>query len=228
MAEATTQDTRNLAPVVTPVVTIDGPAGSGKGTIAGLLASQLDWRLLDSGAIYRVAAYAALEQGLPLEDGARLALMLATLDIRFAAGKVWCDGVDVSLAIRTPRCADATSRISALPAVRAALLQQQRDFRQAPGLVADGRDMGTVVFPDASLKVFLTASPEVRAKRRLKQLSEQGISANLATLVEEIAARDKRDSNRAVAPLRPASDAVLIDSSDLSPQQVLDLIVQRL
>ena len=210
-----------------PVITIDGPAGSGKGTIAALLAQHLGWQLLDSGAIYRVAAQAALEAGIPLEDATALVELIQSLEMHFADGKVWRNGQEVSLAIRTPETADATSRISALPAVRIALMDRQRAFRQLPGLVADGRDMGTVIFPDAKLKVFLTASPEIRAERRHKQLSEQGIYASITALIGEIKERDERDSNRSIAPLRPAADALMIDSSQLNPEQVLHLILQN-
>ncbi len=207
-----------------PVVTIDGPAGAGKGTIAGLLARQFSWHLLDSGAIYRAAALEILKQCIPLDDSQLIQETLGNMDVCFVDGKVLSGDEDVSLAIRTPECADMTSKIAAIPAVRAALLERQRAFAVAPGLVADGRDMGTVVFPDAKLKIFLTASPEIRGERRFKQLSEQGISANLATLIDEIAARDERDAGRAVAPLRAADDAVAIDSSRMTPQEVLEMI----
>ncbi|MFI0399198.1 MAG: (d)CMP kinase [Thiolinea sp.] len=210
-----------------PVITIDGPAGSGKGTIAAMLAKKLAWQLLDSGAIYRVAAQAALEGNIPLTEAEALVELIQGLEMYFEDGKVWRNNQDVSLAIRTPAAADATSRISALPPVRAALMDRQRAFRQLPGLVADGRDMGTVVFPDAKLKIFLTASPEIRAERRLKQLSEQGIYASIAALIGEIKERDERDSNRPIAPLRPAADALIIDSSQLNPEQVLHLILQH-
>lgn len=207
-----------------PVITIDGPAGAGKGTIAGLLADKLGWHLLDSGAIYRAAALETMKQCIALNDAEVIVDTLNKMDVCFIDGKVISGGEDISLDIRTPDCAGMTSKIAAIPAVRAALLDRQRAFATAPGLVADGRDMGTVVFPDAKLKIFLTASPEIRGKRRFKQLSEQGISANLATLIDEIAARDERDAGRAIAPLRAADDAITIDSSRMTPQEVLEMI----
>ena len=211
-----------------PVIAIDGPAGAGKGTIAEMLANELGWHLLDSGAIYRVAGLMTMRSALAMDDAAAIVELLSTLDIRFAQQKVFANQEDISLAIRDPACSGVTSQIAALPEVRTALMAQQRAFRQAPGLIADGRDMGTVVFPDATLKIFLTASPEVRGERRYKQLSQQGISANLAHLIQEIAARDKRDAERAVAPLRPADDAIYIDSSSLMPEQVLAKITSHL
>ena len=213
---------------MTPVITIDGPAGAGKGTIAGLLADKLGWHLLDSGAIYRVAGLMAMRSGLAADDAVAIVGLLNTLAIEFKQQKVYANQEDITLAIRDPACSGVTSQIAVLPEVRGALMDQQRAFRQAPGLIADGRDMGTVVFPDAALKIFLTASPEVRGERRYKQLSQQGISANLAHLIQEIAARDKRDAERATAPLRPADDAVYIDSSSLMPNQVLEKITSHL
>lgn len=212
----------------TPVITIDGPAGAGKGTIACRLADKLGWHMLDSGAIYRVAALAALRQHLDLQDETTLATMIPTLQIEFKQGEAWLDGVIVTGEIRNEACASATSQIAALPAVRAALLELQRHFQQAPGLVADGRDMGTVVFPEASHKFYLTASAEIRAERRLKQLSEQGLSAKLCDLIQDINARDERDANRPVAPLKPADDAVLIDTSSLDQDEVFAAVLHHI
>lgn len=212
----------------TPVITIDGPAGAGKGTIACKLADKLGWHMLDSGAIYRVAALAALRQHLDLRDETALAAMIPTLQIEFKQGEAWLDGVIVTGEIRNEACASATSQIAALPAVRAALLELQRHFRQTPGLVADGRDMGTVVFPEASHKFYLTASAEIRAERRLKQLSEQGLSAKLCDLIQDINARDERDANRPVAPLKPADDAVLIDTSSLDQDEVFAAVLHHI
>jgi len=211
-----------------PVVTIDGPASSGKGTVAAALAGRLDWHLLDSGAIYRVVAYGVLQQQLDGQDVEAVLKLIRDMALRFSNGHIWYNVEDVTYAIRTPACSEATSQISAIADVRAALLKAQRSFMREPGLVADGRDMGTVVFPDAGLKIFLTASARVRAERRLKQLSNQGISVNLADLERDIMTRDERDSNRAVSPLRPADDAMVIDSSTMTPEEVLDTILQQL
>lgn len=220
-----------------PVITVDGPSGVGKGTLCQWLALRLGWHLLDSGALYRLTALAALRRTLSLEDESGVAVVAAGLDVEFTAGAdgllhIVLDGTEVGADLRTETCGNAASRIAALPAVRAALLQRQRDFRRSPGLIADGRDMGTVVFPDAELKLFLTASAEERARRRHKQLSEQGMNANLKNLAGEIAERDARDRQRAVAPLRPAADADVLDTTHSSIAEVCDralaLAVQRL
>lgn len=213
-----------------PVVTIDGPSGSGKGTLSRLLAGALGWHFLDSGALYRLVALAAMRDGVPLEDAPRMGDLAASLDVDFVAGSggtqvVLC-GEDVSLAIREESCGIAASKVAVLPEVREGLLARQRAFRRKPGLVADGRDMGTVVFPDAPLKVFLTASLEERATRRRKQLKEQGIDANLHALLHDLAERDARDAQRAVAPLRPADDAMMLDSSGMDIQTVLDQVLE--
>lgn len=216
-----------------PVLAIDGPSGSGKGAVSQALAAQLGWHFLDSGALYRLLALAALDRDANLADGAILADLAARLDLRFEtdpgqAGRVWMDARDVTDAIRTEMCGNTASRIAALPAVRAALLQKQRDMRRPPGLVADGRDMGTTVFPDAMLKVFLTASPEVRADRRYKQLKEKGLDVNLPRLLGEIRERDARDAERVASPLRPAEGAYVLDTSALAINEVVTLILERL
>lgn len=212
-----------------PVLTIDGPSGSGKGTVAQLVAKQFGWHYLDSGALYRVLAQAALKHNIDLDDESGVASLAAELDVSFDLSDdtlhVLLEGEDVSTLIRSEQAGNAASKVAALPAVRAALLQRQRDFRQAPGLVTDGRDMGTVVFPGATYKVFLTASAEVRARRRHKQLKEKGISSNLADLIAEISERDLRDSQRAVAPLKPAETALLLDSTRLGIEAVLQQVV---
>jgi cytidylate kinase len=208
-----------------PVIAIDGPSGSGKGTIARRVAGELGWHLLDSGALYRLVALAADRAGLADAGEAALVELAAGLDVRFGTDEsgeeqVWLSGDEVSRELRTEESGKGASRVAALPGVRDALLDLQKSFRQAPGLVADGRDMGTTVFPDAALKVFLTASAEERARRRHKQLKDKGIDVSLAALSRDIEARDKRDSERSVAPLRPADDARLLDSSDLTIDEV--------
>lgn len=210
-----------------PVITVDGPTASGKGTVAERVAAILGFHYLDSGALYRLAALAALNAGVDMGDEAQVAACAAKIDIRFAGGCVFLSGQDVSNQIRAEAVGNNASRIAVMPALRAALLKRQQDFRQPPGLVADGRDMGTVVFPDANVKVFLTASVEKRAQRRSKQLIEKGFSVNMSSLLLDLRQRDERDSGRESAPLKAASDALLIDSSDLSVDQVVESIVSR-
>ncbi len=218
----------------TPVLTVDGPGGSGKGTVARITAARLGWHFLDSGALYRLLALAAEKRGLSLDEAAPLAGLAKGLDVRFQGGEdgsepaVWLDDEDVTDAIRTEACGSSASRVAALPAVRQALLARQRAFRQPPGLVADGRDMGTVVFPDAPAKVFLDASPEERASRRHKQLKEKGMDASLRDLVLEIAERDARDRARSASPLKPADDAVVIDTTHMSIDAVVAKVVALL
>ena len=202
-----------------PVITIDGPSGSGKGTISRLLARDLGYHFLDSGALYRLLAFAAGRRGIGLDDEPALVRLCAELDIRFPADggedDVLLDDENVGGKIRTEAAGAGASRVAALPEVRKALLQRQRNFRSSPGLVADGRDMGTVVFPDADLKVFLTATSEERARRRCNQLKEKNIESDYDAVLADIQARDERDSKRAVAPLRPADDAIQVDTSEL-------------
>jgi len=215
-------------PTPPPVITIDGPSGTGKGTIAHLLAARLGWHFLDSGALYRIVAYGAVQQAIALDDAAGLSQLALKMQVRFSSefdGSISLDGKEISAQIRLEESGAKASVVAAIPAVRAALLQRQRDFRQSPGLVADGRDMGTVVFPDALVKFFLIASAEVRAERRYNQLINKGVDVSLRTLLRDIAARDARDSSRAVAPLVPAGDAILIDTSMLGVDEVFALIM---
>ncbi|UQI42654.1 (d)CMP kinase [Vreelandella venusta] len=215
-----------------PVLTIDGPGGAGKGTISGLVAERLGWHLLDSGALYRLTAQAALKHDVALDDEASLASLAEQLDVAFPVkggqSQTLLEGEDVSRAIRTEQVGERASRVAALPQVREALLQRQRDFQQPPGLVADGRDMGTVVFPNAPLKIFLTASAQERARRRHLQLQEAGVDASLSSLLKEIQARDARDTQRSVAPLKPADDAITLDTTCLSIPEVVDQLTELL
>ena len=215
-----------------PVITVDGPSGTGKGTICGFLANWLGWHLLDSGALYRIVAHLAMVKGVELDNEDELAEIAASMNIRFEKGAdevlVILDGrKDISGAIRTEICGNAASRAAALKKVRQALLNKQREFKQLPGLVADGRDMGTVIFPEARLKIFLTASPEERALRRYKQLKEKGNSVNLQRLSADIRERDARDQGRIVSPLIPAPDAVVIDTSEHNADEVCLLVCKQ-
>ncbi|MFZ7308267.1 (d)CMP kinase [Avibacterium avium] len=217
------------------VITVDGPSGAGKGTLCYALAQKLGFALLDSGAIYRVTALAALKKQVPLDDEAALANLARHLDVEFLPEdnevKIILEGEDVSRQIRTQEVAEAASKVAVFPQVRAALLQLQQSFANEKGLIADGRDMGTVVFPDAQVKLFLDASAEERAKRRYKQLQTKGINGNFAQILAEIEERDFRDRNRSIAPLKPAEDALLLDSTELSIEEViaqaLDYIRQK-
>ncbi len=206
---------------IVPVVTIDGPSGSGKGTVAARVAEKLGWRILDSGALYRLVGHAVGKTDVFLDDLEAVSDIARTLDVNFSEGRVLLAGEDVSLAIRSETAGNMASKVAAIPQVRAALLDWQKAYASPPGLVADGRDMGTVVFPDAQVKIFLTASAEERAMRRYKQLIEKEIDANLASLTVEIEERDARDRNRSVAPLKPATGAIEIDSTVLGIDEVV-------
>jgi CMP/dCMP kinase len=209
----------------TPVITIDGPTASGKGTVAALVAARLGFHLLDSGALYRLAALASVRYGVAPTDEQALAALVSELHITFREGCAQLDGADVSTDIRAEEIGNRASAIAVHPSVRAALVARQRAFRKEPGLVADGRDMGTVIFPDAVLKVFLTASVEARAARRHKQLIQKGFSANMDDLLRDLRERDERDSHRVAAPLKPAADAKLLDTSSLSIDQAVEEVV---
>lgn len=219
-----------MSAVPVPVLTIDGPSGSGKGTISRAVARRAGWHLLDSGALYRLVALAGLEHKLERDDVAGHVRVAAAMDVRFGTDpeteSVLLEGREVSPTIRSEQMGQEASRVAAWPAVRAALLGRQRAFAEPPGLVADGRDMGTVVFPQAELKIFLTASAEERARRRYNQLKQKGSSASLSALSREIAERDARDSSRAVAPLVPAADAERIDSTDLAIEAVIERVIE--
>jgi CMP/dCMP kinase len=216
-----------------PVITIDGPSGSGKGTISRRLAGTLGWHYLDSGALYRLLACAALRDGIALDDAAGLTALAARINGEFGVSPsgaecVWLDKEDVTTRLRTEECGNSASKLAILPDVRTALLAWQRRHRRSPGLVADGRDMGTVVFPDAMLKIFLTASSEERALRRYKQLKDKGNKVNLDEILEDTRARDSRDRTRRTAPLEPAEDAFLLDNGGQEIADTLAIILQKL
>ncbi len=221
-------------PVIIPVITVDGASGTGKGVVTHLIAKRLGWRLLDSGALYRVLALAVRKHGVALDNEPAVTILAEHLDVQFIATdlkippKILLEGQDVTDAIRTEKIGNDASKVGALPAVRTALLSRQRAFRELPGLATDGRDMGTVVFPDADVKIFLTASPEERARRRYNQLMEKGINVNLSDLILELKERDERDQKRTVAPLRPAEDAICIDTDKLTIEQVVERIMSEI
>ncbi|MBV8656264.1 MAG: (d)CMP kinase [Burkholderiales bacterium] len=209
-----------------PVIAIDGPSASGKGTVAARVAAALGWHLLDSGALYRLTALAAMNRSVPLDNETAVAAVAASLDAAFLEGRILLDGDDAAEAIRAEQVGEGASRVASLPAVRAALMQRQRDFAKAPGLVADGRDMASVVFPGAALKVFLTASSEERAARRYKQLIAKGESVNILKIKQDIEQRDARDSARSVAPLRQEADALLLDTTQMTVDAAVKTVLE--
>lgn len=211
----------------TPVIAIDGPAASGKGTVARRVAGALGWHYLESGALYRLVALKTLRSGLDPDRAEALAPLARSLDCAFVQDRLWLEGADVTDAVRDEAVSAAASRVAVHPAVRTALLDRQRAFRRPPGLVADGRDMGTVVFPDAPVKVFVTASPEERAARRHRQLAEKGIDVNIQSLLRDILDRDARDAERAAAPLKPAADATVLDTTNLSIDAAVAAVLAR-
>ncbi|MEO8419052.1 MAG: (d)CMP kinase [Methylophilaceae bacterium] len=210
-----------------PVIAIDGPSASGKGTVAQLVAQQLGYHYLDSGALYRIVALAALKQGISWQDEAALAKLAQGLAIRFENGEIYLDGINISTDVRTEEMSRGASEVAAHPAVRCVLLDLQHSFRQPPGLVADGRDMATVVFPDAETKIYLTASAEIRAERRYKQLMSKGIHANLNGILQDLQKRDARDQQRLVAPLQKSADAKLLETSQLTIEQAVQAVLKH-
>jgi len=222
-----------MSEATVPVITVDGPSGSGKGTICRLLAKELGWHLLDSGALYRLSALAARHHGVALDNEEALVVLAAHLDVQFVAREdeddvqIILEGEEVTDAIRAEEIGNDASVVAAIPAVRAALLERQRAFAERPGLIADGRDMGTVVFPQAPLKIYLDASAEERADRRYKQLINKGVGASLQAILEDIQARDARDMNRKVAPLKPADDAIRLDTTTMSIDEVLAAVLDE-
>lgn len=210
-----------------PVIAIDGPSASGKGTVAQGVAQALRFHYLDSGALYRLVALSAVRQKIALDNGTALARLAGNLPVRFEGEEIWLGNERVTDAIRTEACSAGASLVAAIPEVRQALLARQRGFRRRPGLVADGRDMGSVVFPDAVLKIFLTASPEVRVQRRYKQLMGKGLHATIPSLLQDILGRDVRDSERAVAPLQQGANAILLDTTHLNIDQAVETVLRH-